>query len=128
VAVTYDVDSGVVIVYINGHAMASGKMTKGVVDISGNGTDRNFLIGKSYDDGRDLNGCISEARVWDVIRTPDEIARNIYTVDPASKGLVAYWKFDDESSFVVKDNTGNGNNLAAKKSLTWKAVSLPAAN
>jgi len=128
VAVTYDVDAGSVIVYINGHAMASGKMTKGAIDISGNGTDRNFLIGKSYEDSRDLNGCIAEARVWDVIRTQEEIAGNIYTVDPASKGLVAYWKFDDESSFAVKDYTGNGNNLAAKKSLTWKAVSLPAAN
>lgn len=126
VALTYDTATGLMIVYINGHKMDS-TVIRTRINILGNGTDRNFEIGRSYEDGRDLNGLISEVRIWDVIRTPEEIANNIYTVDPTSAGLVAYWKFDDQSSFIVKDYSGNGNDIKAMKSaLTWKNVSLPA--
>ena len=128
VALTYDSDTREMKVYVNGHLMAETSFSCSI-NILGNGFDRNFLIGKSYEDGRDLNGCISEARVWDVVRTADEIANHIYTVDPANPGLVAYWKFDDQSTYIVKDYSGNGNNLTARRAqLTWKKVSLPAAN
>lgn len=127
VALTYSQETKELKVYINGKVMAEGSITC-IPHLVGNGSDRNFLVGKSYDDGRDLKGCISEARVWDVVRTPEEIAANIYTVDAKSPGLVAYWKFDDSSSMTVKDYTGNGNDLKANKKLTWKNVSLPAKN
>lgn len=128
VALTYDSNSQEMKVYINGRLMAETTLSCSI-SILGNGSDRNFLIGKSYEDGRDLNGCISEARVWDVVRTADEIAGHIYSVDPTDPGLVAYWKFDDQSTYVVKDYSGNGNDMTAKRAqLTWKNVSLPAAN
>lgn len=127
VAMTYDRTTGEMLFYINGKQVA--KFTSHAsIDIEGNGSDRNFLIGKSYDDARWFTGCISEVRVWDVIRTPEEIANNIYTVDPTSKGLLAYWKFDDQSTYVVKDYSGNGNDLKANGQLTWKSVSLPEKN
>jgi hypothetical protein len=122
---TYDENTRELKVYINGHLMASATKSYSI-DIVGNGTDRNFMVGKSYDDTRYLTGCISEVRVWDVIRTADEIANNIYSVDPTSAGLIAYWKFDDQSSFTVKDYSGNGNDLTANSALAWKNVSLPA--
>ncbi|WP_311439807.1 DUF1735 and LamG domain-containing protein [Hoylesella buccalis] len=124
VAMTYSQTTQEMKVYINGRMMAETKM-QCVPNLVGNGFDRNFLIGKSYDDNRWLSGCISEARVWDVVRTPEQIAGNIYTVDPKTQGLVAYWKFDDNSSLEVKDYTGNGNTLKANDKLKWKAVSLP---
>jgi hypothetical protein len=124
-AMTYDENTRELKVYINGHLMASATKSWNV-DIVGNGSDRNFMVGKSYDDTRYLTGCISEVRVWDVIRTADEIANNIYSVDPTSAGLIAYWKFDDQSSFTVKDYSGNGNDLTANSALAWKNVSLPA--
>ena len=109
--------------------MASDNNFRAYINIVGNGGDRNFEIGRSYDDSRDLNGCISEARIWDVVRTQEEIANSIYTVEPTSQGLVAYWKFDDQSSFIVKDYSGNGNDIKAIKSaLKWQNVSLPATN
>ena len=126
VAMTYDADKGEMIVYMNGlKACESTSFNCGTVNIVGNGTDRNFLIGKSYDDNRDLRGCISEVRVWNVVRTQEEIANNFYTIDPNTEGLVGYWKFDDNSSFVVKDYSPNGNDAKAANSLTWKSVSLP---
>lgn len=124
-AMTYDQNTGDLKVYINGHLMVSTTVHY-IIGIVGNGSDRNFMVGKSYDNTRYLTGCISEVRVWDVIRTPDEIANHIYTVDPASAGLIAYWKFDDQSSYTVKDYTGNGNDLTANAALIWKNVSLPA--
>ncbi|MFQ9995726.1 MAG: DUF1735 and LamG domain-containing protein [Hoylesella buccalis] len=124
VAMTYSQTTQEMKVYVNGRMMAETKM-QCVPNLVGNGFDRNFLIGKSYDDNRWLSGCISEARVWDVVRTPEQIAGNIYTVDPKTPGLVAYWKFDDNSSLEVKDYTGNGNTLKANDKLKWKAVSLP---
>jgi len=126
VAMTFDSESKEMKVYINGHLMAETSFNASI-SIVGNGSDRNFLVGKSYDDARWFTGNISEVRVWDVIRTPEEIASNVYSVDPTTAGLLAYWKFDDQSAYVVKDYSGNGNDLKANGALSWKNVSLPAA-
>lgn len=128
VAMTYDTTTGDMKFYLNGKLVYEATSSANI-NIVGNGSDRNFLIGKSYDDNRDFDGYISEARVWDVVRTQDEIAGNIYTVDPTSEGLVAYWKFDEGAGANVADASGNGNTLKAKNGpLLWHNVSLPASN
>lgn len=48
-----------------------------------------------------------------------------YEVDPASDGLVAYWKLNDGIN-ELKDHTINGNNATPTSSLTWVDVALPA--
>lgn len=112
--------------YINGK-LAYETTGSANINIVGNGRDRNFLVGKSYDDNRDFDGYISEARIWDVVRTPEEIASSIYTVDPTNPGLVAYWKFDEGAGANVADASGNGNTLKAQNGpLRWRQVSLPA--
>lgn len=58
---------------------------------------RNCYIGRSFDGTRWLPGEISEVRIWNVERTAEQIADNPYKVDPASEGLVAYWKFNEGS-------------------------------
>lgn len=126
VAMTYDADTREVKVYVNGSLQSQGKLRTGKVSIVGNGTDRDFLIGKSYDDARWFEGNMSEVRVWNVVRTQEEIAANFYSVNPKSKGLVGYWKMDDSASpNIVKDATGNGNDATANKPLSWHNVSLP---
>lgn len=127
VAMTYDTTTREMIIYINGKQVAQ-FTSSARINILGNGTDRNFQIGRSYDDSRDFNGYISEVRIWDIIRTQEQIASSIYSVDPTTEGLVSYWKFDDMTSYVVKDYTGNGNDIKAMKtSIVWKNVSLPEA-
>lgn len=122
IAVTYDSTEGKVMVYIDGKLQSQGSMRAGRVNLY----DSEFYIGKSYNDERDLNGEISEARIWNVVRTQEQIAKNIYGVDPASEGLIAYWKFDDENTRTIKDHTANGNNAIAKvKDIKWNPVSLP---
>ena len=126
VAMTYDADKEEVKVYVDGRLQSRGTLRCGSVTIKGNGTDRDFLIGKSYDDTRWFEGNMSEVRVWNVVRTQEEIAASFYSVDPKSKGLVGYWKMDDNTSpNIVKDATGNGNDATANNPLSWHNVSLP---
>ena len=72
-----------------------------------------------------LPGEISEVRIWSVERTAEQIADNPYKVNPASEGLVAYWKFNEGSGKVVIDRTGNGNDITASKDPIWVPVELP---
>lgn len=126
VAMTYNADTREVKVYVNGLLQSAGTLRMGRVTIKGDSPDRMFLIGKSYDDARWFEGNMSEVRVWNVVRTQEEIAGHIYGVDPKTPGLVGYWKMDNSNSpNIVKDATGNGNDAKANKPLSWHNVSLP---
>ena len=126
VAMTYNADTREVKVYVNGILQSQGTLRLRSVTIKGNSADRMFLIGKSYDDARWFEGDMAEVRVWNVVRTQEEIATHFYSVDPKTPGLVGYWKMDDNASpNIVKDATGNGNDAKANKPLSWHNVSLP---
>ena len=124
IALTYDSTDGSMIVYVNGKKQSEGVKNVGTVNLGVGGKD-GFYIGRSYEDSRFLAGEISECRIWNVVRTQEEIANNPYFVEPTSDGLVAYWKFNDESDFSVEDHTGNGNHAVANKAMKWTSVSLP---
>lgn len=121
VAAVWDATTGDRIIYTNGVAVASDKKASGSVDLN----SEECYIGKAWNDERWLDGEISEVRIWNVQRTPEQIAANIYSVDPASEGLVAYWKFNEGTGKQIKDHTANGNDITAENDLTWTQVSLP---
>ncbi len=126
VAMTYDANTTEWVIYVNGKVQSSGKKNLGNINIKGNGGDRDFLIGKSYDDNRWFEGNMSEVRVWNVVRTQQQIQDNIYTVDPQTEGLVGYWKMDDNTTTgKVVDATGHGNDAIANSTLSFHNVSLP---
>ncbi len=126
VAMTYNAATTEWVIYVNGKVQSSGKKNLGNINIKGNGSDRDFLIGKSYDDNRWFEGNMSEVRVWNVVRTQQEIQDNIYTVDPQTEGLVGYWKMDDNTmTGKVVDATGHGNDAIANSTLSFHNVSLP---
>lgn len=124
IALTYDSSTGKIIVYVNGKVQSEGTINIGKVNLGVSGKD-GFCIGRSYEDSRYLCGDIAECRIWNIVRTQEEIANNPYYIDPASSGLVAYWKFDDQSALTVKDHTANGNDAVAANTLSWTSVSLP---
>lgn len=124
IALTYDSTTGEMVVYVDGKEQSRGIKNVGKVNLASGGSNP-FLIGYSYAPNRFLAGEISECRIWNKVRTQEEIAKNIYGVSPKSEGLVTYWKFDEESALLVKDVTGNGNDATANKALKWTAVSLP---
>lgn len=121
IALTYDSANGAMIVYVNGKKQSEGTKNLGKVSLG----SRSFEIGRSWNDDRWLAGEISECRIWNVVRTQEEIANNPYYVDSSSEGLVAYWKFDDGAGSVVKDHTVNGNDAVANHTLKWTLVILP---
>ncbi len=126
VAMTYNSATTEWVIYVNGKVQSSGKKNLGNINIKGNGSDRDFLIGKSYDDSRWFEGNMSEVRVWNVVRTQQQIQDNIYTVDPQTEGLVGYWKMDDNTTTgKVVDATGHGNDAIANSTLSFHNVSLP---
>ena len=78
----------------------------------GHSWDDTFAIGRSAGHSRFFDGYISECRIWNVARTPAELEDGICYVDPTSKGLIAYWRFDGETQEdgSVLDITGHGYN------------------
>jgi len=64
--------------------------------------------------GRYLDGTIDEVRVWNVLRTPQQIRDNICkSMQGDETGLVAYYRMDQQSvagQTTLYDQTPNGNN------------------
>lgn len=129
IAVTYKSESGRLKVFVNGKLQSSGTVQAGSVSFGVNGSN-GFYIGRSYEDARYFAGEFAECRIWNVERTEQEIAENPYEVDPATTGLVAYWRFNEGAGNDVKDHTNNLNHLVgqAGKEIKWLPVSLPAKN
>ena len=121
IAVVWDALNGERIYYQNGVQVAySNQAMSGSVTLTGD-----CYVGKSWNDERYIPGEISELRVWSVARTADEIANNIYGVNPESEGLVAYWKFNEGVGSSIADHA-NGTNLSAVGGTpTWVPVTLP---
>ena len=120
IAVVWDATTGERIYYQNGEVVASDNAASGSVSLNSG-----CYVGKSYDDSRWLPGEISELRIWNIQRTQEQIASSMYTVDPTTPGLLAYWKFNEGSGNVINDATGNGTNLTGEGSPTWVNVELP---
>lgn len=124
IAVVWDATTGERIYYQNGKQVAAGTGAAGTVDL-----DNNCFVGKAYDDSRWFPGEISELRVWNVQRTAEQIEQHIYQVDPATEGLLAYWKFNEGSGNIIKDHSSFKSDITAVGGVpTWIPVELPALN
>ncbi|KAA6344964.1 hypothetical protein EZS27_007428 [termite gut metagenome] len=92
------------------------KSTPGCINLMAMYGDPSFSIGISANaTARRWNGYFSEMRVWKKALTRADIVNNMCYVDPASPGLVAYWRFDgstteEDGKTVILDHTGNGYN------------------
>lgn len=137
IAVTFRSTSnymGEVQLYINGELRQTGSFYSGYVNFaiphnneSGSSFKRCFWVGYSFDDERRFEGKLSELRLWNRVLTGEEITaeNHFYRVDPASEGLVAYWKLNDGAGTVAKDYSPYGNNLTIESEPSWTQVNLP---
>lgn len=123
IAIVYDKTTKERIYYKDGVVVYRDEAASGSLNFSSS-----CYIGRAWDDSRWLPGDISEVRIWNVQRTAEQIAINPYEVDPASPGLIAYWKFNEGAGSVVADQTGNGNDITAKGNPTWVNVEIPKIN
>lgn len=92
-------------------------------------------IGYAYESTRYFPGMMSEFRIWNVERTPDQLKGKSHYLDPTvdGDGLVAYWKFNEGSGNVIHDFSGNGTDIIAevsgiagstKQNIEWVPVEL----
>lgn len=144
VACTYDYDTRVTRVYVDGkvqsEAKEMGTATGGInlalraLEEAEEGKEKQsyqFFIGKSYNDFRPLQGRIAEARVWSVARTPEQIWYNMYRVENPEEDstLIGYWKFDDGKGNTVKDYSMYHNDGIAAFDLEWvEGIEIPEIN
>ncbi|MDR0386067.1 MAG: LamG domain-containing protein [Prevotellaceae bacterium] len=121
VALTYNVATRTAIVYLNGEEVskregdAPGNYSSGMSFVG-----RDVHIGKSYDDGRHFRGDMSEVRIWNVVRTKEEITNNMFNMDPNTPGLIGYWKFNEGAGKEIHDYSVNGFTNNANKDVVWK--------
>lgn len=91
--------------YVNGEEVIAGTF-KMASDLTANNADFGFSVGqvpRFMWGTRPFYGYMSEVRLWNVARTANQIKENMLTVDPASPGLLAYYKLNGE----LKDATEN---------------------
>ena len=83
--------------------------------VSGKSTPfQRFELGMSwggYYSSQYFNGRLAEIRVWNKALIPSAIATGMCGVDPKSEGLVAYWKMNQSSGYVIQDVTGHGYDM-----------------
>lgn len=132
VACTYDQATRTVRIYVDGRIQSESKGV-GVAAPSednhinlamralGLSDAYQFFIARSYDDERPLMGMISEARVWSVARTPEQIWENMYRISNPKEEptLIGYWKFDEGKGNVIRDYSQYGNDGVAQIDIEW---------
>jgi hypothetical protein len=118
VAGTYDKDSGMLYIYVNGVPNGSTAYSS---PITYDPEPRNRIGGTGGSGNRHFEGEIDEVRVWNVARTPQQIQDNqCETLDPTNHpSLVAYWRMNEGSGIVVADLTSNGNDGTALNGPIW---------
>ena len=74
-----------------------------------------------FNSKQNFAGRIAEMRVWDYARTQSQIKGSLCGADPASEGLIAYWKFNQSSGTTFTDETGHGYDMDWTKSISEKS-------
>ncbi|MEA4839400.1 MAG: LamG-like jellyroll fold domain-containing protein [Bacteroidales bacterium] len=118
-------NNGTKTIYVNGINVCSGTTGFTVIE------NTDFVsIGMDYiaeTPGRCLNAIIDEVRIWNDVRTADEIRQNMYhKLTGSESNLVAYYNFDNISGTTLTDITGHGHTGTLKNmdsSSDWVASS-----
>ena len=113
IAAVYDGNDGVKL-YVNG--VLNGSSTNWYPD-----TQTNVRLYLGFDSDRFYDGWMNEVRVWKgVARTQSQILANMGNeIDPASTGLVAYYRMDDRGGTSFLDETGRGNTAVFTNAITF---------
>ncbi|MDC0834731.1 LamG domain-containing protein [Geitlerinema sp. CS-897] len=122
IAGTYDGQQ--MTVYVDGVAKAN----KSIASSSINYNPENDLSIGMYKDNNEtytFKGKIAEVRLWDRIRSQDEIEQSMnHRLRGDEPGLVGYWPLNEGSSNIAQDKTANGNN-GTINGATWEQSEVP---
>lgn len=102
--------------YVNGAQVGSTQVGSNVASLANSGNP--FIVGQKNSSGY-FDGLINDMRVWNTVRTAQEILDNFQTQLVGNEsGLVAYWKFNNS----YNDETSNNNDLTASGSPTFSTT------
>ncbi|MBK6914244.1 MAG: T9SS type A sorting domain-containing protein [Ignavibacteriales bacterium] len=107
IAATYSSATGMKI-YING-ILDNSNSTSGTISTNSS----SFYLG-SENTFNFFEGQLDEIRIWNVVKTVDEIRTNMCKkLTGSESGLIAYWNFDAPEGLHVNDKTSNNNYVDA---------------
>ena len=69
--------------------------------------------------GSSIYGAVDEVRLWSRALSVGEIQNGLCAVDPASTGLLGYWKFNEGTGGSITDYSGHGYTLNSSGNLNW---------
>ncbi len=79
---------------------------------SATGSNSELRLGSRTDNQGRMNGALDEVRIWNVVRTPAEIAANRgIALTGSEAGLVNYWSFDEGAGVTSRDWASGGNTM-----------------
>ncbi|MBF0622121.1 MAG: tandem-95 repeat protein, partial [Magnetococcales bacterium] len=105
-AVTYDAPNNHGIVYLNGQEVINETHATSLVQTN------TFYIGNDdWNSGGDgFNGLLDDFRLWDDVRTPEEVVAGYANSTPINPdNLILSYDFESASSGQILDQSGNGN-------------------
>ncbi len=91
IAVTYDLSATTLTMYVDGLL----DITNSSAGVNGTQNDFDITLGAEPDGGTPLDGTIDEVRIWNDVRTEEELALNMnHELSGSETGLIAYYNFD----------------------------------
>ncbi len=110
VAVTYDGGSNEVKLYIGGDEQELSQIGGQPVGSINDNSEIDLLIGNSAGSGQTFDGVIDEVRVWNLIRSGQDIEADMYSsLGGGIEGLVGSWQFNEGYGQWAFDLSGNDN-------------------
>ena len=97
-------------VLINGIAKATQRVAIG--DFPSDKVKELTIGGSPFFKNSRFNGLVAEVRWWGIVRSTEEIQRNMYQEIKEFENLKAYWKLDETYGQKAVDSTGNGNDVS----------------
>lgn len=119
---TYNSSNQEIVLYINGRR--SNSATAGTANFNNSG----YAIGRrTAGTVQPTDGYIAEARIWNVVRTQQEISENMSaSLAGTESGLLAYYKLNSSSGTTATDTTGSFNGtLTNFTGAFWENVEPP---
>jgi hypothetical protein len=102
-------------IYVNGKYL--GNIT---TQINTSATGLPLLIASRGQSGEYFHGDIDEVRIWNTVRSEQQIKQNMYKpLTGSESGLVAYYNFNETTGLTLTDLTSNNNNGTLNNGPAW---------
>jgi len=130
IALTYDTLSGEALFFLNGISQPLEMDIVPEGPLAANGS-REMVLGNTKTGNLAFEGCIDEVRLWNTIRTEEEINEWMERNLPESQeGLLGYWKMNEGVGDTLGDLSGNNrfgplSNAAWAQGVDLSSVGIP---